>query len=57
MTEFRGIESVDPRELERQLALTAALWSTLKEQGVKEGAPGRIECFSSLKAMRKWPLL
>jgi hypothetical protein len=45
MPELRGIESVDLRELESQRALTAALWSTLKEQGVKDRAPGRIECY------------
>lgn len=50
MTEFRGIESVDPRELESQRALTAALWTTLKEQGMKDGAPGRIKCYFFAKS-------
>jgi hypothetical protein len=50
MTELRGIESVDPRELESQRALTTALWSTLKEQGVKDGTPGRIECYFFAKS-------
>ncbi|UPJ49270.1 hypothetical protein IVB30_41080 [Bradyrhizobium sp. 200] len=50
MTELRGIEGVDPRELESQRALTAALWSTLKEQGVIDGTPGRIECYFFAKS-------
>jgi hypothetical protein len=50
MRKLRGIESVDPRELESQRALTAALWSTLTEQGMRDGTPGRIECYFFAKS-------
>jgi len=43
--EFQGIENVDQSELQRQYALTAALWSELTKQGVEDGTPGRIHCF------------
>jgi len=42
---MKGIESVDPLELEKQRQLTAALWSRLLEQRVAVGAPGRIQCY------------
>ena len=42
---MKGIEDVDPLELEKQRALTAALWSRLLEQRVAVGAPGVIQCY------------
>jgi hypothetical protein len=40
-----GIENVDPLELQKQRLLTAALWATLRSQGIEANAPGRIECY------------
>jgi hypothetical protein len=42
---FSGIDKVDPAERQKQHALTQALWSVLKKQGLENGAPSRIECF------------
>lgn len=41
----RGLERVDALELQRQRTLTDALWAKLREQGLEEGVPGRIECY------------
>ena len=38
------LDRVNSAELERQRALTQALWSRLEEQGLKDGTPGHIEC-------------
>lgn len=39
-----GLERVNSEELERQRALTHALWSKLEKQGLENGTPGHIEC-------------
>ncbi len=45
MVEYKGIELVDPKSRQAQQALTEALWLKLKDQGLKDDTPGRIECF------------
>jgi len=45
MVEYKGIERVDAQALSAQRSLTEALWLTLRQQGVKDRTPGRIECF------------
>lgn len=40
-----GLERVNSEELERQRALTQALWSKLEEQGLENGTQGHIECY------------
>jgi hypothetical protein len=42
---IRGIERVDAFELDKQRALTDALWAKLQEQGMEDGVPGHIECY------------
>lgn len=44
MSELEGMDQVDPEERKKQAALTESLWLQLENQGIKEGAPGRIEC-------------
>ena len=45
MPDFEGIEEVEPIERQKQYALTEALWSELKKQGLSDGTPGNIECY------------
>jgi hypothetical protein len=45
MATCAGLDKVDANTLQAQRLLTEALWSTLHEEGLREGAAGRIQSF------------
>jgi hypothetical protein len=45
MTPYRGLEKVDQQQLAAQRLLTEALWTKLREQGIRSGSTGRIESY------------